>query len=184
MRQESAGAGLAATTGLADDPSSPLSLVAPGWRQGQGEGGDAEWGYSGSLGDRGTGGLSVCWERTCAQGRQKLGRGHWPPFPSLRPCAGLDCGHWPCLRPCRERKTGSPRVQGAGMLRHDGQHPADSQLCPRAPCSPSTPASPLPGQAQEGAGLTRSRPAVGAVMTEMETQTLGWGPGPTESDRR
>lgn len=34
-----AGAGLAAapaTTGLADDPSSPLSLVAPGWRQGPG----------------------------------------------------------------------------------------------------------------------------------------------------
>lgn len=67
------------------------------------------------------------------------------------------------------------------MLRENGQHPARLPAVPRASLHPGAlevlqhqPVNPPPPTSlvQEGAGLTISRPALRAVMTEMETQGL------------
>ena len=201
MRRESSGARLAparAAQGLADDPPhlspwssqagvrgwgaewgvSLLQLQAPAW---------SEWGYSGSLWGWGVGAFlgspvrrlgeeghtreAEAWEDTSSPASHD--RGPVPGWPSLAwPWAPVYRGVTAC------GLTGLPRAQWEGTLRDRGQHPARLSRARgltasrSSPTGPSTPASP-PTQPGPGGGRSHiPRAALGAAMTEMETQSL------------
>lgn len=120
---------------MAADPSPPLSLVPPGWRQGLGESAGVSalqqqqapaWPECGRSGGRQAGrghsaGVPTEEEEGCVQGRRRLGAGSLPPPPCQVLCGAAVCSvglTWPGRR---HPSVLSPWVPGGDV---EGWRPA------------------------------------------------------------